>query len=143
VAVSLAGYQRVLIGMLVQPASATGVALGEFAESDLTDLERERLKAAAGDPGVALTRRLHEGWRLTKLLTLLPLTFDVADDDVLADHVASFWAQRPPTSLYFEDEAAAFARQVAQAAPPGSLLRFAAEHEADQLATRLHDVGPA
>jgi hypothetical protein len=141
--VSLAGYQRVLVGMLMQPASAPSIARGELAEPDLTDPERARLIAAARDPGVALTRRLHEGWRLTKLLTLLPLTFDVGDDDLLADHVASFWAQRPPTSLYFEDEASAFARQVAQAAPPGSLLRFTAEHEADQLATELHDVGPA
>ena len=138
---SLAGYQRVLIGMLVRPASAAGVARGEFAESDLTDLERARLQAAAGDPGVSLTRRLHEGWRLTKLLTLLPLTFDVADDDLLAEQVTSFWMQRPPTSLYFEDEAAAFARQVAQVAPPGSLLQFTAEHEARQLVAGPRDSG--
>ena len=138
---SLAGYQRVLIAMLVQPTSAVSVARGEFAESDLTDLERTRLQAAAGDPGVALTRRLHEGWRLTKLLTLLPLTFDVTDNELLAEHVSSFWRQRPPTSLYFEDEAAAFALQVAQAAPPGSLLQFTAEHEARQLVAGRRDGG--
>ncbi|HEY5135614.1 MAG TPA: hypothetical protein VIJ41_07480 [Candidatus Nanopelagicales bacterium] len=136
---SLAGYQRVLIGLLVQPASAFRVARGDFDEADLTDCERERLSAAARDAGVALTRRLHEGWRLTKLLTLLPLTFDVGDDEVMADRVASFWAQRLPTSLYFEDEAASFAQQVARSAPPGSLLQFTAEHEAEHV-RRSRDV---
>jgi len=47
--------------------------------------------------------------------------------------------RRPPTSLYFEDEAAAFALQVAQAAQPGSLLQFTAEHEARQLVVGLGD----
>jgi hypothetical protein len=141
--VTLAAYQQVFVDLLVRPQTARRVAEGDFGDADLTDLERERLRRQAQDAGVALTRRLHQGWRLTKLLTLLPLTFEVGDDEFLADQVQLFWGRRPPESLYFQEEAVAFAHQVAGVAPPDSLLRFTADLEAGRLTAALHAIGAA
>jgi hypothetical protein len=86
---------------------------GEAAlREDLSELERVRLVAIAKDPGIDVTRTLHKGFRLAKLLAWVPLTCAVIPRDVLAREVGDFWQQRPPVSFYFLEEAAAFCEYV-------------------------------
>ncbi|MFY9821329.1 MAG: hypothetical protein WAM82_08100 [Thermoanaerobaculia bacterium] len=76
--------------------------------ADLTARERERLLAVSVDRGLDITRTLHKGFRLGKLLTYLPLTRILLDRDTLAREVGEFWRRRPPVSFYFLEEALAF-----------------------------------
>lgn len=110
--------------MVLEPSYAGRVAAGLVPE-DLTPVELARLRAQAGDPGLALCTTLHEGWRLTKLLTLLPTVFALADPDDLAALVREFWDGRRPRGLRFEGEAAEFAALVARRAGPGPLREVA------------------
>lgn len=83
-------------------------------DTDLTPRERRRLTAVARSDGLGITVMLHRGWRLGKLLSLLPLTCSILGPDRLAAELRAFWRDRLPDSLYFHDEAVAFADHVAQ-----------------------------
>ena len=133
---SLATYQRAQVAMLVEPDAVRRIAGGDLAPwaDDLTASERERLLAQAADAGLALSRKLHQGWRLTKLLTLLPTTFRVGDPALLARLVDAYWRDHLPEGLYFEAEAAAFAAFVAAEVPAPSALHDAALLEGALLA---------
>ena len=133
---SLATYQRAQVAMLVEPDAARRIAGGDLTPwaDDLTATERERLLAQAADAGLALSRKLHQGWRLTKLLTLLPVTFRVGDPALLARLVDTYWRDHLPQGLYFEAEAAAFATFVAAEVPAPSELHDAALLEGALLA---------
>ncbi len=128
-------YQRLQTAMVLDAKQAAPMAAGDFGQltGDLSDKERTRLASQARDPGMALTRKLHKGWRLTKLLTLLPITFRVGDPETLTDLVAAFWHNHPPQGLYFESEAMRFAQFVRDHGPPETLLHDAAAFEAAML----------
>lgn len=121
---SLAAYQEGQLAMLRNPGLAGDYSRGDFGHlaDRLTALERERLQSQAQDAGMALSRKLHEGWRLTKLLTLLPRTFAAGDPDLLSRLVAEFWSAAPARSLYFEAEAIEFTQLVCRDSPRGTLL---------------------
>lgn len=144
---SLAAYQRAQVAMIVDPGASARLASGDLApwDDDLTPAERDRLVAQATDAGLALSRKLHQGWRLTKLLTLLPITFRVGDPTLLAGLVGRYWRDHRPEGLYFEAEAAAFAAYVADQVPPGSIVHDAALLEGALLAvgSRSPAAGPA
>lgn len=126
---SLAAYQRAQVALLVDRGAVDRVRGGDLAPwaDDLTDEERERLVSQAADPGLLLSRKLHQGWRLTKLMTLLPTTFAIGDPALLADLVGRYWRDHRPQGLYFEAEAEAFARLVAaEPGAPDDLRRAAA-----------------
>jgi len=129
-------YQKLQAAMVLDAQQAAPMAAGDFGQlaDVLTEAERTRLASQARDPGMALTRKLHKGWRLTKLLTLLPITFRVGDPDTLTDLVAAFWHQNPPHGLYFESEALRFAEFVRDHVPPDTLLYDVAGFEAAMLA---------
>ena len=133
---SLAAYQRAQVAMISEPDAVRRIAAGDLAPwaDDLTAAERERLLAQASDAGLALSRKLHQGWRLTKLLTLLPVTFRVGDPGLLARLVDEYWRDHLPQGLYFEAEAAAFAADVAERVPARSLVHDAALLEGAMLA---------
>ena len=134
---SLAAYQRAQVAMISEPDAVRRIAAGDLAPwaDDLTAAERERLLAQATDAGLALSRKLHQGWRLTKLLTLLPVTFRVGDPALLARLVDEYWRDHLPQGLYFEAEAAAFAAYVAgRGARPRLLVHDAALLEGAMLA---------
>jgi hypothetical protein len=128
-------YQKLQTAMVLDAGRAAPMAAGDFGQfaGVLTADERARLAAQANDPGMALTRKLHKGWRLTKLLTLLPITFRLGDPDTLTDLVAAFWHQNPPRGLYFESEALRFAESVRDQVPPEMLLHDVASFEAAML----------
>jgi hypothetical protein len=134
--VSLRAFQRAQVAMIVDADVARRISAGDFGpwEADLTSRERERLVSQATDTGLALSRKLHKGWRLTKLLTLLPVTFRVGDPDLLLDLVDTYWRHYLPQGLYFEAEAARFAAFVAERVPGSALLHDAVSLEGALLA---------
>ena len=108
---SAPAFQAALARAVIDAGFARAVAAGAYAPG-LTPRERRRLAAAAGHPGLALTRELHCGWRLGKVLTLLPLTARLLGDR-LAGELIAFWKERPPRSLFFQEDALAFAARLA------------------------------
>ena len=110
---SLVAFQSALARAVLDPSFAEAVAGGAAVEG-LTPLELRRLAAASAHKGLATTHELHAGWRLGKVLELLPLTTTVLGDR-LAGELKSFWAERPPRSLSFQDEAIEFAARLAAA----------------------------
>lgn len=103
-------FQSALARLIVDPDFRDAVrAQRETAlPGPLTALERERLLAVSVDAGLDITRTLHKGFRLGKLLTHLPLTRVLLDRETLAREVGEFWRRRPPVSFYFLEEALAF-----------------------------------
>jgi hypothetical protein len=96
--------------LVIDPDFRDGVRArgSEALEAELTDLERERLLFVAGDPGMDVTRTLHKGFRLSKLMGQLPLTCAALGKEALAREVAEFWRRHPPVSFYYLAEAVSF-----------------------------------
>ncbi|GGD29049.1 hypothetical protein [Nocardioides daphniae] len=140
---TLQAFQRLQAALVLDREQAARIARGELGElgEQLTDVERERLVSQASDPGMRLTRTLHHGWRFTKLLTLMPLTFGVGDPDELAERVREFWAGHLPHGLYFEAEAARFAVFLVRRTPVGTALADAAALEGAMLALGMRPPG--
>jgi hypothetical protein len=132
---TLQAFQAAQAAMVLDAGTAARMAEADFGKlsDELTATERERLTSQARDPGMALSRKLHKGWRLTKLLTLLPMSFRVGDPDVLSDLVEEYWRLNLPNGLYFEAEAARFAIMVVEKAGHDTLLYDAASVEAARL----------
>lgn len=103
-------FQSALARLVIDPDFREGVrAQGAPAlPGDLSDLERERLLAVSEDPGLDVTRTLHKGFRLSKLMGQLPLTCAVLGKEALAREVGEFWRRNPPVSFYYLAEAVSF-----------------------------------
>jgi hypothetical protein len=108
--VSARAFQAALSRLALEPDFRARVSAdGDAAlDGDLTPLERRRLAAVAGDPGMDLTAFLIRSFRLGKIVTLLPLTRTLLGNKRLADEAQRFWSEHPPTSFYFLEEALAF-----------------------------------
>ncbi len=74
----------------------------------LSRLERQRLRFLASEPGVGLTARLIESFRLGKLITLLPMTRTLLRPAGFARAAEAYFATTPPVSFYLPEEALAF-----------------------------------
>jgi hypothetical protein len=119
-------FQSALARLVVDPDFRDGVReRGEAALSgELSDLERERLIHVAGHPGLDVTRTLHKGFRLSKLLTWLPLTCSVLeklDKESLAREVGEFWRLRLPVTFYYLEEAVAFCDHLLERVSAGAV----------------------
>jgi hypothetical protein len=77
-------------------------------QSGLSALERRRLASLAGAPGLDLTARLIDSFRLGKLITLLPLSRALLGPVRFAREAEAYCAKTPPVSFYLADEAIAF-----------------------------------
>ncbi len=134
---SAAAFQTALARLVVDPDFGARLAAGDpdALAGDLTELERERLRAVAADPGLAPTRTLHKGFRLGKVLALVPLTCRLLGDDLLAREIRAFWRGRPPTSFYFVDETIDFCDHLLARAGRGLRVRYLTEVVAYERAT--------
>ncbi len=81
---------------------------GAVPRSGLSAVERRRLAAIAAAPGLGLTARLIDSFRLGKLMTLLPLTRALLGPVRFAREAEAYCAKAPPVSFYLADEALAF-----------------------------------
>jgi hypothetical protein len=108
---SLAAFQSELTRLVIderwreEVRTAGPAVLG----GSLTERERRRLVRAAADPGLVVTAKLVRSFRLSKILTLFPLTRALLGDAVLGREVRRFWAEHPPRTYYVVEEALAFA----------------------------------
>jgi hypothetical protein len=93
--------------------SAVADAAIFVSDPQLTPREQRRLADVAQSDGLGITVMLHRGWRLGKLLSLMPGTSTILGRDRLAAELGAFWRDRLPDSLYFHDEALAFADHLA------------------------------
>ena len=116
-------FQAALARLVVDPDFRDQVrASGEAAlPGDLSEIERRRLAAVAADRGLDITRTLHKGFRLGKVLNQLPLTCALLGSDRLGQEIAEFWRRRLPLSFYFLEEAVAFCDHLLARARDGEL----------------------
>jgi hypothetical protein len=121
--VSAPAFQSALARLIVDPDFRDDVRERrvDALAADLTPLERERLLVVSVDPGLDITRTLHKGFRLGKLLTYLPLVRALFDRDTLAREVGEFWRRQPPVSFYFLEEAVAFCDYLLERIEEGEL----------------------
>ena len=125
---SLAGFQDAFARLVSEAGFAASVRDGAQVDG-LTEREHARLVAAARDPGLDAATTVHVGWRLSKLLALLPLTRAALGPDMAA-LARAFWARRPPRTLYFQSEAIEFCRFMATADGVAPAVREVAAFEA-------------
>jgi hypothetical protein len=129
--VSLPDFQACLARLITEAELSVRVAAegsSAFGARVLTDRESRRLRAIAGSRGLTVTRKLHRGFRLGKLLSMLPLTCARLGDEVLGQEATAFWRERPSRSFYFWEEAISFCDFLAARAAAGEHpLPFLAE----------------
>jgi hypothetical protein len=103
-------FQKMLARLVVDPDFRDLVrSTGSPAfDGELTDLERKRLLALVDDPGVTITKTLHKGFRLGKILSMLPLTCQILGGKRLGRELKVFWRTYASRSFYYIDEAVAF-----------------------------------
>lgn len=117
---TLAAFQRAVAELVADGKSATPPL-------DLDEAEQARLAGLAGTRGVTTMRMLYMSWRLTKVLSLLPMTMKALGDDRAAEMLHDFWRLRRATSLHFVEECLDFAAFLHQrlaadgTSPPGYL----------------------
>jgi hypothetical protein len=118
---SAAAFQSALARLVVDPDFRDGVRArgAEALPEELSDLERERLLAVAADRGLDITRTLHVGFRLAKLLAWIPLTCAVLGREVRTREAGEFWKRRLPVSFYYLEEAVAFCDYILERAGEG------------------------
>jgi hypothetical protein len=116
--VSAASFQTALARLVVDPTYREAVRAKEDAPFDELDpIERRRLRAVAATPGLDITCKVHQGWRLGKLYTMVPLTCALLGEERLELEVHAFWRSRAPRSFYFRDEAIEFCDHLASGPP--------------------------
>jgi len=132
-------FQAALARVVIEPEFRDLVASGGvFSNEGLTELERRRLAECSQDRGMDVTRMLHKGWRLTKLMAMTPLTCAVLGEHLI-DEASTFWRLNPPTSLYFLDEALGFLDHIDASRPegvPAEKLNAIVAHERSLLKSR-------
>ena len=103
-------FQKLVARLVVDPDFRDQVrSMGSPAfDGELTDLERRRLLALVDDPGVTITKTLHKGFRLGKILSMLPLTCQILGGKRLGRELRVFWRAYASRSFYYIDEAVAF-----------------------------------
>ena len=95
---------------------------------NLSRLERQRLQFLAAEPGLQLTARLIDSFRLGKLIALLPLTRTLLGPVAFARRAEAYFATTPPVSFYLPEEALSFC-DFLQARPRRAYLREVASYE--------------
>jgi hypothetical protein len=103
-------FQKLVARLVVDPDFRDLVrTTGSSAfDGELTDLERKRLLVLVDDPGVTITKTLHKGFRLGKILSMLPLTCQILGGKRLGRELKLFWRAYASRSFYYIDEAVAF-----------------------------------
>jgi hypothetical protein len=137
---SLAAFQTQLARLISDPAAAADPNF--TALPDLSAHERSRLLAIARSPGLAITQKLHRGFRVGKLLSLLPLSCALLGETALADLAQLFWRACPSRSFHFWEEATEFAEFVLAQDEPVRHLAEVVSYERASLRLRCEAEAP-
>src|SRR5262245_40131364 len=135
---SLQAFQTVLARLVTEPSFRDRVRTGEEADlgPGLTARETQRLRVAAGDPGLRVTATLVGSFRLGKILQLLPLTRQMLGDARLVQEARAFWREAPPRTFYSLDEVLQFCDYLLGTAGRGAFVKEVVAFERAQLELR-------
>ena len=135
---SLQAFQAGLARLVTEPSFRDRVRTGETTDlgGGLTERERQRLRAAAGDPGLRMTATLVGSFRLGKILQLLPLTRQMLGDARLVQEARAFWRESPPRTYYSLEEALQFCDYLLGRAGRGPFVKEVVAFERVQLELR-------
>lgn len=81
---------------------------GRAGGEGLSEREGRWLADVTDDPGLDVLTSLYRSWRLTKVISLLPMTADGMATDELAGLLTQFWSSRAAVGPYFVEECLAF-----------------------------------
>ena len=137
---SLAAFQTELARLISDPAAAVDSQISAL--PGLSAKERVRLLAIAHSPGLGITQKLHRGFRVGKLLSLLPLTCALLGETALADLAQVFWRACPSRSFHFWEEATEFAEFVLAQDEPIRHLAEVVSYERASLRLRCEAEAP-
>jgi hypothetical protein len=124
--------------MVTDPGFRDQVRTGEITDlgAGLTERERQRLRAAAGDQGLRVTATLVGSFRLGKILQLMPLTRQMLGDARLVQEARAFWRESPPRTFYSLEEALGFCDYLLGRAGRGPFVKEVVAFERAQLELR-------
>lgn len=89
-------------------ASYARIVTDSDGADDLSERELEQLRGFEDDAGLGVVKMLYRSWRLTKVLSLLPLTTGSIPTDELSELLGQFWQGRQAVGPYFVEECLAF-----------------------------------
>lgn len=134
---SLQAFQGALARLVTEPGFRDHVRTGgDPMGAELSGRERQRLRAAAGDPGLRVTATLIGSVRLGKILLLLPLTRQMLGDARLAQEARAFWRECPPRSFSAVEEALQFCDYLLGRAGRGPFVKEVVAFERAQIELR-------
>jgi hypothetical protein len=136
---SLAAFQSQMARLIADPASVDEL---DSSDADLSADEQLRLRVIARSPGLGITQKLHRGFRIGKLLSLLPLTCALLGQEALAELAVRFWRAFPSRSFHFWEEAVAFADFVLAEELPTRLVDEVVSYERASLRLRCEAEAP-
>jgi hypothetical protein len=148
--VTLLAYQQALCDLVASPALCVAVRRDperSLLKFDLTERERRRLAAVAGQRGMSTSCTLHRVNRITPIFEYLPLTCALLGDDLIRE-AELFWDEGAASDLQFGPESERFAeflkRRVRTGAVADPYLEDVVEFEltANRFRARLREEDP-
>ncbi|MFK7888563.1 MAG: hypothetical protein AB8G16_17010 [Gammaproteobacteria bacterium] len=101
-------FQSAVARLVIEPSYAHAVRAGHGIDPMLSPLEQRRLISVARDGGLAITRTLHQGFRLNKIIGRAPLCRTLLGERGMAVALEDYWSSCLPMSFYYMHEALAF-----------------------------------
>src|SRR5262249_8086854 len=103
-----APFQSAFVRLVTDQEFRERVRAGRVPDAVTDPLEREQLIAVAAQAGVSAMRVVYRGFRLNKILAMLPLTGRLLGDQRLSAELETFWKAQPSGSFYYVEEANRF-----------------------------------
>ena len=104
---STAAFQAAFVRLVTDLEFREAVRNGHVPDA-LDDTERAHLSQLAAQPGIAAMRVVYRGFRLNKVLAMLPLTGRLLGDRALHEALEHYWRDTPSGSFYYFEEAGRF-----------------------------------
>lgn len=101
-------FQAAFVRLVTDLEFRAAVRSGHVPDGVADDTERAHLAQLAAQPGIAAMRVVYRGFRLNKVLAMLPLTGRLLGDRALYDALEHYWRDTPSGSFYYFEEAARF-----------------------------------
>jgi hypothetical protein len=101
-------FQAAFVKLVADPEFRAAVRNGHLPDGLVDATERAHLAQLAAQPGIAAMRVVYRGFRLNKVLAMLPMTGRLLGDRALHDALELYWRDTPSGSFYYFEEAGRF-----------------------------------